>query len=145
MKKLPFCTLSAGALFVILGTVALFYLAPRPEPFGLLFPLLWDMAMVGIGLGVIFRCEVARKAGVIWSVFCIVATLAVGVATALWLLPQHPEALGTRRIVFVTLTIGFGVLFAVWQLLVLRNPAALDWTNSRHSPPPPPRVSGMRP
>lgn len=142
MKKMPFCTLSAGALFAILGTLALFYLSPRPEPFGLLFPLLWDLVMVGIGLGIIFRCEVARKAGVIWGIFCIVVSLAVGVVTFLWVIPQHPESLGTRRIVFMFLAVGFGLLFGAWQLLVLRSPTALSWT--KRTPPPPPRVSTAR-
>ena len=140
MKKLPFCTLSAGALFVILGTLTVFYLAPRPEPFGLLFPLLWDLVMVGIGLGIIFRCEVARKAGMIWSIFCVLASLAVGVVVFLWVMPQHPESLGTRRIVFMFVTVIFGVLFGAWQLLVLRSPTALTWN---HTPPPPPRMSTM--
>lgn len=142
MKKLPFCALSAGALFAILGTLTLFYLAPRPEPFGLLFPLLWDLVMVGIGLGVIFRCEVARKAGVVWGIFCILVSLAVGVVAYLWILPQHPESLGTRRIVFMCLTVAFGVLFGAWQLLVLRHPTALPWSSHR-TPPPPPRMSTM--
>jgi hypothetical protein len=141
MKKLPFCTLSAGALFVVLGTITLFSLAPRPEPFGLLFPLLWDLVMVGIGLGIIFRCEVARKAGVIWSIFCIIASLAVGVVAILWVLPQHAESLGTQRVVFMVVTIVFGLLFGAWQLRVLRSPTALSWTNP--PPPPPPRMSPM--
>jgi hypothetical protein len=139
MKKLPFCTLSAGALFVILGTLTVLYLAPRPEPFGLLFPLLWDIVMVGIGLGIVFRCEVARKAGFVWSIFCIIASLAVGVVALLWVMPQHPESLGTRRIVFMFLAVAFGVLFGIWQLMVLRNPNALPW--GQHTPPPPPRMS----
>jgi hypothetical protein len=129
MKKLPFCALSAGALFVILGTSALLYFAPRPEPFPMLFPLLWDLAMVSIGLGVIFRCEVARKAGFVWSVFCIIASLVVGVATFLWIRLQHPEALGQERIMFMVVTVGFGVVFGIWQLLVLRHPTALPWTS----------------
>lgn len=137
MKKLPLCTLSAGGLFAILGTLTLLYLAPRPEPFGLLFPLLWDVVMVGIGLGIVFRCEVARKAGMVWSIFCIIASIAVGVVSVLWILPQHPESLGTQRIVFMFLAIAFGILFGVWQLMVLRNPSALPWTT--HTPAPPPR------
>jgi hypothetical protein len=141
MKKLPFCTLSAGALFAVLGTLTLFYLAPRPEPFGLLFPLAWDLVMVGIGLGIIFRCEVARKAGMVWSIFCILMSLAVGVVAFLWILPQHPESLGTRRIVFMSVAVTFGVLFSVWQIFVLKSPTALSWV--KHTPPPPPRMSSM--
>lgn len=133
MKKFPLCALSAAALFVVFGIATLLYLAPRPEPFGLLFPLLWDMAMVSISLGIIFRCEVARKAGFIWSIFCLVATVAVGVVMALWILPQHPEALGSRRIVFVVLSVAFGLLFGIWQLMVLRHPTALPW-DTAHSP-----------
>ena len=83
MKKLPLCTLSAGALFVTIGTIALVRLTPRPDPFGLLFPLVWDLAMVGIGLGIVFRSDCARKAGIAWSIFCIIATLGVGGATGL--------------------------------------------------------------
>jgi tryptophan-rich sensory protein len=140
MKKLPFCALSAGALFVVVGTLVFLSLAPHPEPFGLLFPLVWDVVMVAIGLGVIFRCEVARKAGFVWGTFCMIATLAIGVAAFLWLLPQHPESLGTRRIVFMILTVAFGVIFSTWQLIVLRSPTALPWGN--HVPPPP-RMSPM--
>ncbi|MEO6567902.1 MAG: hypothetical protein ABIO94_03995 [Opitutaceae bacterium] len=142
MKKLPFCALSAGALFVILGTLTVFFLAPRPEPFGLLFPLLWDLVMVGISLGIIFRCEVARKAGFVWSIFCIIASLGVGVVAYLWVIPQHPESLGTRRLVFMFMAVAFGVLFGVWQLIVLRHPTALPWA-THPTPPPPPRVSTM--
>jgi hypothetical protein len=140
MKKLPLCALSAGALFAILGTLTILYLSHRPEPFGLLFPLLWDMVMVGIGLGIIFRCEVARKAAFAWGIFCMIAMIAVGIVTVLWIIPQHPEALGTRRIVFMVVSIGFGVIFAIWQLLVLRSPTALSWNPT---PPPPPRMSNM--
>lgn len=128
MKKLPLCTLCAGALFVVLGTIALLRLTPHPEPFGLLFPLLWDLAMVGIGLGIVFRCECARKAGIAWSVFCIVATLVVGGATVFWTLGQSDTSLGRDRLVFLGVTVAFGVLFGLWQLLVLRSPAAKEWT-----------------
>ena|SRR5690242_9615264 len=127
MKKLPFCALSAGALFVILGTLALLYLTPRPEPFPILFPLLWDLAMVGIGLGVIFRCEVARKQGVLWGVFCIIASLVVGAAAVVWIRLQHQESLGVERMIFMAVTIGFGVIFGIWQLIILRSPTALTW------------------
>lgn len=128
MKKMPLCTLCAGALFVVIGTIALFRLTPSPDPFGLLFPLLWDMAMVGIGLGIVFRCECARKAGIIWSIFCIVATLGVGGATLFWAIGQSDNSLGRDRLAFLTVTIAFGVLFGLWQLLVLRSPAAKEWT-----------------
>ncbi len=128
MKKLPLCTLSAGAIFLIFGVSTIAYLAPKPEPFGLLFPLLWDMAMVSIGLCVIFRCAVARKAGFVWSVFCLLASLAVGAAVVVWTMPQYPHSIGIRRIVFMGLTVGFGVVFSIWQLFVLRSPTALTWT-----------------
>ena len=128
MKKLPLCTLSAGALFVVVGTIALTRLTPRPDPFGLLFPLLWDMAMVGIGLGIVFRCECARKAGIAWSIFCILATIGVGGATIFWTLGQSDNALGRDRLVFLGVTIAFGVLFGLWQFSVLRSPAAQAWT-----------------
>lgn len=128
MKKLPLCTLCAGALFVVLGTIALLRLTPKPDPFGLLFPLLWDLAMVGIGLGIVFRCDCARKAGIAWSIFCILATLGVGGATLFWTLGQADASLGRDRLVFLSVTIAFGVLFGLWQLLVLRSPAAREWT-----------------
>ncbi len=128
MKKLPLCTLTAGALFVLLGTFALLRLTPRPDPFSLLFPLLWDIAMVGIGLGIVFRCDCARKAGIAWGIFCILATLGVGGATIFWSLGQSDNALGRDRLVFLGVTIAFGVLFGLWQLLVLRSPAAQAWT-----------------
>src|ERR1041385_5631725 len=98
MKKLPLCTLSAGAIFVVFGISTVAYLAPKPEPFGLLFPLLWDMAMVSIGLAVIFRCAIARKAGFVWGAFCLLASLAVAVAAFLWIEPQYPQSVGMRRI-----------------------------------------------
>lgn len=132
MKKLPICTLCAGVLFVVVGTIALLRLTPRPEPFGLLFPLLWDLAMVGIGLGIVFRSECARKAGIAWSIFCIVATLGVGGATIFWTLGQSDNALGRDRLIFLGVTIAFGVLFGLWQLLVLRSPAAKAWTATPH-------------
>lgn len=134
MKKLPLCTLTAGALFVVIGTIALFRLTPGPEPFSLLFPLLWDLAMVGIGLGIVFRCDCARKAGIAWSIFCIVATLAVGGATLYWARDQNDNALGRDRLVFLGVTIAFGVLFGLWQLLVLRSPAAKEWTAESRTP-----------
>jgi hypothetical protein len=129
MKKLPICTLLAGALFVVVGTIALLRLTPRPDPFGLLFPLLWDLAMVGIGLGIVFRCECARKAGIAWSIFCIVATLGVGGATFFWTLRQSDQSLGRDRLVFLGVTIAFGVLFGLWQLLVLRSSSTREWTD----------------
>ena len=128
MKKLPLCTLCAGALFVVIGTIALLRLTPRPDPFGLLFPLVWDMAMVGIGLGIVFRCECARKAGIAWSIFCIIATLCVGGATLFWTFGQSDNSLGRDRLVFLAVTIAFGVLFGLWQFFVLRSPAAKEWT-----------------
>src|SRR6267154_2526661 len=133
MKKLPLCTLSAGALFVILGTFVLLYFTPRPEPFAMLFPLLWDLAMVAIGFGIISRFEVARKAGVAWGIFCILASLVVGAAAFFWMRLQLPESIGVHSIVFMGVTVGFGVVFGIWQLLVLRHPTALTWKT--HSPP----------
>ncbi len=136
MKKLPLCTLSAGALFVTIGIIALVRLAPRPDPFGLLFPLVWDLAMVGIGLGIVFRSDCARKAGIAWSIFCIIATLGVGGATIFWALDQSNHSLGRDRLGFLAVTIAFGVLFGLWQLLVLRSPAAQEWTEPtrEHAP-----------
>ena len=127
MKKLPFCALSAVAMFVLLGTGVLLRLSPHPDPFGLLFPLLWDLAMVGIGLGIVLRSECARRAGLAWSVFCLLATLGVAGATALWTFGQSDASLGRDRLVFLGVTIGFGFLFGLWQLRVLRSPAARAW------------------
>lgn len=135
MKKLPFCALSAGALFAIFGFLTLFLLTPGPQPFRLLFPLFWDVAMVGISLGIVFRSECARKAGLVWGVFCIAATLAVGGATYLWAVRQSENALGRDRLVFLAVTVGFGVLFGLWQLVVLRNPASAEaWRMPHHEP-----------
>lgn len=124
MKKLPFCALSAGALFAIFGFLTLFLLTPGPQPFRLLFPLIWDVAMVGISLGIVFRSECARKAGIVWSIFCLAATLAVGAATYFWAMRQSDNALGRDRLVFLAVTIGFGVLFGLWQVITLRSHAA---------------------
>ena len=141
MKKLPLCTLSAGALFVTIGTIALVRLTPRPDPFGLLFPLIWDLAMVGIGLGIVFRSDCACKAGIAWSIFCIIATLGVGGATIFWTVDQNNNSLGRDRLAFLAVTISFGVLFGLWQLLVLRSPAAKAWTEPTRTPTPAPHSS----
>jgi hypothetical protein len=128
MKKLPLCTLLSGAVFAISGTIALLQIAPRPEPFPLFFPLMWDLIMVGIGVGVILRCDCARRAGVIWGIFCILASLAIGAAAFGWLLPQHAEPLETHRVIFMMLTVAFGVVFGVWQLFALNSPEVRSWT-----------------
>ncbi len=128
MKKLPLCTLSAGALFVVFGIRTVFGLGPRTEPLGLLVPLVWDIIMVGIGLGLIFRCEIARRAGILWSYFCIAASIGIGLGMLLWLLRPDVELPGTQRVVFMVLSYSFGVIFGFWQLHVLRSPASLAWT-----------------
>lgn len=128
MKKLPLCTLVFGAVFAISGTVALIQNAPRPEPFPLFFPLMWDLIMVAIGGGIILRCDCARRAGIIWGAFCIVASLVIGAAAFGWLLPQHSEPLSTHRLVFMLVTVAFGLVFGVWQLFALNSPAVRSWT-----------------
>lgn len=128
MKKLPLCTLICGAIFAISGTVALIQNAPRPEPFPLFFPLMWDLIMVGIGVGIILRCDCARRAGMIWGAFCIVASLAIGAAAFGWLLPQQAEPLGMHRLIFMLVTVGFGLVFGVWQLFALNSPSVRAWT-----------------
>jgi hypothetical protein len=136
MKKIPLCTLSAGVLFVAFGVRAVYQLGDRTEPFGLLVPLVWNVIMVGIGLGLILRCEIARRAGIIWSYFCIGVSIVMGAGMLLWILRHPPE---TERVVFAVLTYAFGVIFGFWQLHVLRSPAALDWTKSsavQHHPKP---------
>jgi hypothetical protein len=134
MKKLPLCTLSAGALFVIFGVRTVFGLGPRIEPFGLLVALMWDIIMVGIGLGLILRCEIARRAGIVWSYFCIAASIVIGAGMLLWLLRPDAAPPGTQRVVFMVLSSVFGVIFGFWQLHVLRSPTTLDWTKSRTPP-----------
>lgn len=133
MKKLPLCTLVCGAVFAISGTVALIENAPRPEPFPLFFPLMWDLIMVGIGVGIILRCDCARRAGMIWGVFCILASLGIGAAAFGWLLPQQAEPLGTHRLIFMLVTVGFGLVFGIWQLVAFNSPTVRDWTETnRH-------------
>lgn len=128
MKKLPLCTLVSGGIFAIFGTVALLQTAPRPEPLPLFFPLMWDLIMVGIGVGIVLRCDCARCAGMIWGAFCILASLGIGAAAIVWLLPQQSEPLGTHRLVFMIVTVGFGVAFGIWQIFALNSPAVRAWT-----------------
>lgn len=131
MKKLPLCTLIGSAVFAIFGTIALLKFAPAgPEPFRLFFPLVWDVIMVGIGAGIILRCDCARRAGMIWGVFCILASLAIGAAAFGWLLPQQTEPLGPQRLFFMALTVVFGLGFGVWQLIAFNSPSVRAWTHS---------------
>lgn len=134
MKKLPLCTLVGSAVFAIFGTVALLQFAPRPEPFRLFFPLVWDLIMVGIGSGIILRCDCARRAGIVWGIFCILASLAIGAAAFGWLLPQQTEPLGPQRLIFMALTVLFGLGFGIWQLIAFNSPAVRDWTHSDSAP-----------
>lgn len=140
MKKLPLCTLLSGALFAISGTVALLQIAPRPDPFPLFFPLMWDLIMVGIGAGIILRCDCARRAGLVWGVFCILASLAIGAAAFFWLLPQQAEPLGPHRMIFMCVTVLFGLIFGIWQLFAFNSPAVREWTD-RHQAQQDPHVS----
>ena len=133
MKKLPLCTLLCGAMFAVSGTVALIQTAPRPEPFPLFFPLMWDAIMVGIGVGVVLRCDCARRAGMVWGAFCIVASLAIGAAAFGWLLPQQSEPLATHRLVFMLVTVAFGLIYGVWQLFALNSPTVRAWTDHNQS------------
>ncbi|MSU69910.1 MAG: hypothetical protein EXS39_03880 [Opitutaceae bacterium] len=130
MKKLPYCTLLVGAIFVTFGIRELFRLKAHIEPFGLLFPLLWDLTMVVIGLGIIFRCNCARKAGLAWCIFCIVASLTVGVAALFWIMQPRHEPFSLDRMFFITLAVVFGVVFGAWQLKVLRSTSVEEWTNA---------------
>ena len=133
MKMLPYVALLVGAFFVTFGIRELFALKDQVEPFGLLFPILWDMIMVLIGLGIVFRCNCTRKAGVAWCVFCIVASLMVGIAAALWISHPRFEPLSPDRLFFVILACVFGVLFGIWQWKVLRSTSAQEWTDTRES------------
>jgi len=126
MKKLPLCALLGAALFVVSGTVILVQLAPTPDPFPLFLPLVWNVIMVGIGSSIILRCDCARCAGIIWGIFCLLASLALGAAAFYWLLPQQTEPLGTARLVFMLLTVGFGIVFGIWQLIAFHSPAVRE-------------------
>lgn len=128
MKKLPYCPLLAGAFFVVFGIHTLLQLTHRTEPFGLLFPLLWDLTMVAIGLGIILRCDVARKAGVLWGIFCLVASVIIGIAAFRWVFQPRSVPLGHDRVFFMFLAVAFGLLFGLWQWRVLQSPAAREWT-----------------
>jgi hypothetical protein len=134
MKKLPLCTLLGGAAFAIFGTVALLQLAPRPDPFPLFFPLTWDLIMVAISAGLILRCDCARRAGMVWGIFCILASLAIGAAAFGWLLPQNHEPLTAQRMIFMCVSVGFGVVFGIWQLFALNSPSVRAWTEPAATP-----------
>jgi hypothetical protein len=123
MKKLPYCTLVVGALFVTFGIRELFRLKAQIEPFGLLFPLLWDMTMVGIGVGIVLKADCGRKAGMCWCVFSLIASLFVGIAAIFWITHPRYVPFSLDRMFFVLLAVVFGLIFGIWQLLVLRGPA----------------------
>ncbi len=131
MKMLPYLTLLVGAFFVTFGIREFFELKDRIEPFGLLFPLLWDLLMVTIGLGIILRCNCARKAGVAWCVFCLIATIGVGVGAALWISQPRYEPFSRDRAAFMVLAIAFGIVFGAWQWWVLRGTSQQEWTETR--------------
>lgn len=129
MKKLSLCALIAGALFVVVGLVKLAHAAPQPRPLTLFFPLMWDFAMVAIGSGCLFHGECARRAAIVWSLFCVLASFAVGALALEWLLAQPESPMSIHRLIFMSLTTGFGFSYAVWQLLALRRrPAAARWS-----------------
>lgn len=137
MKKLPLCALVGGAGFVIAGTTLLAQLDPKPNATALFLPLLWDAVMVVIGAAIILRCDCARRSGLVWNVFCFLATLAIGVAAFDWLLPQRSEPLGTTRIVFMLLTVGFGLVYSIWQAVAFYSPSVRAWVeenSARESP-----------
>lgn len=132
MKKLPLCVLLSSALFAVAGTVILVQFAPHPDPFPLFFPLVWDVVMVGTAAGIVLRCDCARCAGIIWGVFCILASLAIGAAAFWWLLPQQAEPMGTPRLVFMLVTVAFGLIFGIWQLFAVNSPSVRSWTEHSH-------------
>jgi hypothetical protein len=134
MKKLPFCMLLSSGAFAVAGTVLLTQIAPQPDPFPLFFPLLWDLVMVGAAVGIVLRCDCARCAGMIWGVFCILASIAIGAAAFFWLLPQQGDPMGTERLVFMLVTVAFGLLFGVWQLFAVNSPAVRNWAEHTHHP-----------
>lgn len=133
MKKLSLCALTAGALFVVAGLVKLSHASPQPRPLPLFFPLMWDFAMVAIGSSCLFHCECARRAAILWSLFCVLASFAVGALALEWLLGQPETPLSVHRVIFMSLTTGFGFAYAVWQLVALRRPAGSEWDGAGHS------------
>lgn len=128
MKKLPFCTLLGGAAFAIAGTVVLLEFAYRREPLLLSIPLVWDIIMVAIGAGVVLRCDCARRAGLIWGVFCIFASLVVGGAAFEWVLPPQAASTNGHRFTFLVVSVIFGVVYGIWQLIAFYSPAVRAWT-----------------
>lgn len=133
MKKFSVCALLGGALFAIGGTAALLELASnRFGTLFLFFPLAWDLVMVALGLCIVLRCECARRAAFVWGVFCVIASLVVGVASFDWLLPQQAEPPGTHRLIFMMLSVAFGVGFGVWQLFAFNSPELRTWPAHGH-------------
>lgn len=132
MKKLPLCVLFSSALFAIAGTITLIQIAPQPEPFPLFFPLMWDLIMVGTAASIVLRCDCRRCIGLIWGIFCILASLAIGAAAFFWLLPQQAEPLGTHRLVFMLVTVAFGLVFGIWQLFAVNSPSVRSLTDPAH-------------
>lgn len=134
MKKLPLLVLLGSAAFAIAGTVILVQLTPSPDPFPLFLPLLWNVVMVAVSSSVVLRCDCARCAGITWGIFCILASLALGAAAFYWLLPQQTEPLGGARLVFMLVTVAFGVVFGIWQLIAVNSPAVRSGNPSQHDP-----------
>lgn len=124
MKKLPFCTLVGGVLYATGGAIALFALAHRRDPVLLFIPLTWDIVMVAIGLGVVLRCDCARRAGLTWAIFCIAVSLLVGGVSFEWVMPQQADSTGPHRFIFTMLSVAFGLAFGIWQFVTLRSPTA---------------------
>jgi hypothetical protein len=136
MKKFSVCALLGGALFAIGGTAALVELASRR--FGLLFlffPLAWDLVMVALGLCIVLRCECARRPAFVWGVFCVIASLVVGFASFDWLVPQQAEPPDTHRLIFMMLSVAFGLGFGVWQLFAFNSPELRMSTVDDHAEP----------
>lgn len=136
MKKLPLCTLLCAAGFAIAGTILLAQLTPRPSPLALFLPLLWDLIMVAISVGVVLSCDCSRRTGFVWGIFCVIASLGIGAAAFDWLLPQQNEPLGLQRLLFMIVTVGFGLIFAIWQLFALNSPTVRAWTDPAHTDDP---------
>ena len=136
MKKLPLCALLGGALFAIIGTVLLLEFARRREPLLLSIPLVWDLVMVTIGAGVVLRCDCARRAGLLWGIFCIVASLLLGGTVFEWVLPKQADSTDPHRLVFLALSVGFGLVYGVWQLIAFNSPAVRAWTTPDNKPAP---------
>jgi len=51
-----------------------------------------------------------------------------------WLLPQQAEPMGMQRLIFMFVSVAFGLVFGIWQLFALNSPSVRAWTEpERHT------------